>query len=173
MGRPIWQCSSTPAQAPPCTFRKVCAVFLCSNPQSAGRRGLGTPQLVRYSALHSSNLAARLLYSRHLTHVIDHLLHSPNSLSARAASVANQPIRTCAAVWVRHICWCLQVVPFFFYRGLECLTYSWSDRAFQALFTAVYAGQSVIRVELVPNFQRESQKQAGYIVLVVASTCPC
>lgn len=33
-----------------------------------------------------------------------------------------------------------QVVPFFFYRGLERLTYSWSDRAFQALFTAVYAG---------------------------------
>lgn len=39
------------------------------------------------------------------------------------------------------MCWLLQVVPFFFYRGLECLTYSWSDRAFQALFTAVYAGQ--------------------------------
>lgn len=43
-------------------------------------------------------------------------------------------------VW--HVAWHLQVVPFFFYRGLECLTYSWSDRAFQALFTAVYAGQS-------------------------------
>jgi hypothetical protein len=34
-----------------------------------------------------------------------------------------------------------QVVPFFFYRGLERLTYTWSDRAFQALFTVLYAGQ--------------------------------
>lgn len=36
---------------------------------------------------------------------------------------------------------CSQVVPFFFYRGLERLTYTWSDRAFQALFTVLYAGQ--------------------------------
>eukprot|EP00878_Enallax_costatus_P025795 GHUV01027625.1.p1 GENE.GHUV01027625.1~~GHUV01027625.1.p1 ORF type:complete len:208 (+),score=33.82 GHUV01027625.1:291-914(+) len=35
-----------------------------------------------------------------------------------------------------------KVVPFFFYRGLEQVTYSWSDRAFQLLFTAVYAGKS-------------------------------
>jgi hypothetical protein len=48
------QCSSTPPQAPPCTYRKVCAVLLCSEPQSAGRRVLGTTTLVRYSALHSS-----------------------------------------------------------------------------------------------------------------------
>jgi hypothetical protein len=41
-----------------------------------------------------------------------------------------------------------QVVPFFFYRGLERLTYSWSDRAFQALFTAVYAGNDDGRVLL-------------------------
>ncbi|KAF8058347.1 hypothetical protein HT031_005665 [Scenedesmus sp. PABB004] len=33
-----------------------------------------------------------------------------------------------------------KVVPFFFYRGLEQLTYSWSDRAAQALFAAVYGG---------------------------------
>lgn len=35
-----------------------------------------------------------------------------------------------------------KVVPFFFYRGLEQITYSWSDRAFQLLFTAVYAGEN-------------------------------
>lgn len=34
-----------------------------------------------------------------------------------------------------------KVVPFFFYRGLEQLRYSWGDRAFQMLFTAVYAGE--------------------------------
>eukprot|EP00879_Flechtneria_rotunda_P003831 GHRR01004071.1.p1 GENE.GHRR01004071.1~~GHRR01004071.1.p1 ORF type:complete len:321 (+),score=73.43 GHRR01004071.1:175-1137(+) len=33
-----------------------------------------------------------------------------------------------------------KVVPFFFYRGLEHLRYSWGDRAFQLLFTAAYAG---------------------------------
>jgi hypothetical protein len=31
-------------------------------------------------------------------------------------------------------------VPFFFYKGLEQVRYTWGDRAFQLLYTAVYAG---------------------------------
>lgn len=34
----------------------------------------------------------------------------------------------------------LQVVPFFFYRGLEVLTYSWGERAAQAAVAAAYLG---------------------------------
>jgi hypothetical protein len=34
-----------------------------------------------------------------------------------------------------------KVVPFFFYRGLEALKYSWGERAFQVLVAAAYTGE--------------------------------
>jgi hypothetical protein len=34
-----------------------------------------------------------------------------------------------------------KVVPFFFYRGLEALKYSWGERAFQLLVAAAYTGK--------------------------------
>lgn len=34
-----------------------------------------------------------------------------------------------------------KVVPFFFYRGLEALKYSWGERAFQVAVAAAYTGE--------------------------------
>jgi hypothetical protein len=39
-----------------------------------------------------------------------------------------------------------KVVPFFFYRGLEVLKYSWGERAFQVLVAAAYTGEKLMNL---------------------------
>lgn len=63
----------------------------------------------------------------------------------------------------KYIAHVLQVVPFFFYRGLERLTYSWSDRALQALFTVLYTGRAV---SMIP-----APKPSGLLIVKLSSCC--